>query len=74
MFRFIVPAIILSGVLLSSCRSTRKIQTAISKKDTAVSVSGNAHEDTVQLIHDTYVGILKNHIDFKTFSKIMFEF
>src|SRR5437762_11861 len=69
MFRITISAIIIFVILLSSCRSTRKIQTAISKKDTAVGVvSGNAHEDTVQFIHDTYAGILKNHIDFKTFS------
>ena len=65
MFRIAIPAIIFIAVL-SSCRSTRKIQTAIIKKDSVVAVSGNAHEDTVRFIHDTYGQILKNHIDFKT--------
>ena len=68
MFRITISAIIFIA-LLSSCRSTRKIQTAISKKDTiAIASTGNAHEDTIQFIRGTYAGIMKNHIDFKTFS------
>jgi hypothetical protein len=67
MYRLAIPAILLI-FLLPSCRSTRKIQTAIIKKDTAVAVSGNAREDSIRFIHDTYGQILKNHIDFKTLS------
>jgi hypothetical protein len=68
MFRIAIP-VFLFIVLFSSCRSTRKIQTAIIKKDTTtVAVTGNAHEDTVRIIHDIYDNLLKNHIDFKTFS------
>src|ERR1043165_5848418 len=68
MFRITIFAILFIA-LLSSCRSTRKIQTAISKKDTvAIAATGNAHEDTVQFIQAAYAGIMKNHIDFKTFS------
>jgi len=67
MYKLLVPVIFIA--LLASCRSTRKIQTAISKKDTtAVSVTGNAKEDSIRFIHETYEQIEKNHIDFKTFS------
>ncbi|MES1224477.1 MAG: DUF4292 domain-containing protein [Bacteroidota bacterium] len=56
--------------LLSSCRSTRKIQTAIIKKDTAIANNSgiNAKEDSMRLIHDAYAQIQKNHIDFRVFS------
>lgn len=68
MLRVVIPAIIIL-VLLASCRSTRKIQTAISKKDTAATViTGNAHEDSMALIHNTYNDILKNKVDYKTLS------
>ena len=68
MLRIIIPAILFIA-LLASCRSTRKIQTAIIKKDTTITaVSGNAHEDSIQFIRGAYDDILKNHIDFKSFS------
>ncbi|MGC4037479.1 MAG: DUF4292 domain-containing protein [Chitinophagaceae bacterium] len=71
MFKIAIPAILFIA-LLSSCRSTRKIQTAIIKKDTttitAPVASSNPHEDSVQFIHGAYNDIVKNHIDFKTFS------
>ncbi|MES1221882.1 MAG: DUF4292 domain-containing protein, partial [Bacteroidota bacterium] len=68
MLRIIIP-VILFVTVMASCRSTRKIQTAIIKKDTIVTaVSGNAHEDSMLFIHNTYGDILKNHIDFKTSS------
>lgn len=67
MYRLLIPAVFI--ILFSSCRSTRKIQTAIIKKDTtAVSASGNLKEDSIRFIQDTYSQIQKNHIDFKTFS------
>ncbi|MBS1574514.1 MAG: DUF4292 domain-containing protein [Bacteroidetes bacterium] len=68
MFRITIPALLLIAVL-ASCRSTRKIQTAIIKKDTTVAVvMGNAHEDSMVFIHNTYSDILKNRIDYKTLS------
>lgn len=63
-FAFIPIAII---VIMCSCRSTKKIQTAIIKKDT-VATAVNGREDSLRFINDTYHQILKNHIDFKTFS------
>lgn len=66
-----IPAAI---IFLSSCRSTRKIQTAIVKKDTvAVPVpvddpSRPTHSDTLAFIKTNYDSIGKNRINFTTFS------
>lgn len=61
-----------SIVLLASCRSTKKIQTAISsKKDTLVVVnpaSDAAKKDTAQLIQTALDRMDSNYIDFRTFS------
>jgi len=52
-----------------SCKPTKKIQTAIIKKDTStVSVVDHAKEDSIRFIDDTYHAIQANHIDYKTFS------
>jgi hypothetical protein len=67
MRRLFIPVVFI--ILLASCRSTRKIQTAINRKDTtAVSVSGNAKEDSVRFIRETYDKVQKNHINFNAFS------
>ncbi|HWJ90698.1 MAG TPA: DUF4292 domain-containing protein [Flavisolibacter sp.] len=58
-------------VVLASCRSTRNIQTAIGKKDTAAVVSQPADtkkNDTLQLIRSTLVQVRANQIVFHTFS------
>lgn len=66
--------IILAGVVfilvLASCRSTKKIQTAIIKKDsTSVAVPViNGKEDSIRFMQETYSEVLKNHIDFTSFS------
>lgn len=70
MLRFIV-FIILAGFIISSCRSTRKIQSAISKKDTTNTVVGNTgdpHEDSMRLIDEVFDRHMQNKIDFHTFS------
>jgi outer membrane biogenesis lipoprotein LolB len=57
--------------LLASCRSTKKIQTAITKKDSASTVnvpSGVTKNDTIQLIHAALRKVDSNHIGFRTFS------
>jgi Domain of unknown function (DUF4292) len=62
---------IFSGILvLTSCRSTKKIQTAITKKDSTVSVVvvNDPHADSIRFIQDTYDKLLKNKIEFETFS------
>lgn len=59
-------------LLLASCRSTRKIQTAITKKDTLAPVVVtpviNPKEDSIAFAKDVYHGIMNNRIGFTTFS------
>jgi hypothetical protein len=57
-------------LLLASCKPTKKIQTAITKKDTIeiVTVNNHAAEDSARFIHQTYQAILGNHISFTTLS------
>lgn len=57
--------------LLASCRSTKKIQTAITRKDTVaiVNVPPRATKnDTIQMIHAALRKVDSNRIDFRTFS------
>jgi len=57
-------------IALASCRPTKKIQTAINKKDTTavVSINNHAAEDSLKYISETLQGIRANHIDFQTFN------
>src|SRR5215212_2542776 len=60
--------IILSAIILmASCRSTRNIQTAITKKDTVETVVSNKI-DTAQLISNALEKLNGNKVDFTTFS------
>jgi hypothetical protein len=57
--------------LLASCRSTKKIQTAITRKDTVVTVNippVASKNDTVQMIKAALQRVGSNRIDFRTFS------
>lgn len=67
----IFALVILIG-LLASCRSTKKIQTAIAKKDTVAVVtpppSADKKNDTIQWIRSTLGKLDSNKIDFRTFS------
>ncbi len=57
-------------VLLASCRSTRKIQTAINKRDTVVTVPADVSKknDTLEMIRTTLARLDSNRINFTTFS------
>lgn len=61
---------------MGSCRSAKKIQTAVSKKDTShVAPVIDARADSIRFISEVYQGIQKNRIDFRTFSaKVKVEF
>lgn len=55
----------------SACRSTKKIQQAIVKKDTVatvVTVVQPTHEDTMRMVNDLLQKVEKNRIEFNTFS------
>lgn len=64
---------LISACVAASCRSTRHIQTVISKKDTVLTpVVGvpvtNPHEDSIAFIREQYKKVMDNRIDFTTFS------
>lgn len=63
---FVTIAVI---ILFASCRSTRSIQTAISKRDTVQTTStGNTKVDSVQLMQTVLHALDSAHINFQTFS------
>ena len=59
--------ILLAIITLASCRSTKKIQTAITKKDTLEAVT-TPKIDTTQLINNALLTLENNRIAYKTFS------
>jgi hypothetical protein len=67
-----------AATTIFSCRSTKSIQTAMSKKDSVqvvVPVS-TGRNDSLKFIHNVYSGVQNNRIDFETFSakvKVDFE-
>lgn len=69
MIRFITIAAIVS-LFFTSCRSTKKIQTAITKKDTVATaiIVVDPHADSMRFIKETYSMLIKNKIEFETFS------
>jgi hypothetical protein len=60
--------------LMMSCRSTKKLQSAISKKDTVAVITVDT--DSLKNIDDVMGNVKKHHIDFNTFSakiKVQYE-
>jgi hypothetical protein len=70
MIRFLL--FILSVALMASCRSTKKISTAIAKKDTSIHtmvvVDDKAHADSVAFMYNTLNQLLSNKIVYTTFN------
>ena len=54
--------------VMIACRSTKKIQTAISKKDTSQVVMLTNNFDSAGFINKVITKLINNHIDFNTFS------
>ncbi len=73
-FKFL--ALVFIGAMMFSCRSTKKIQTAINKKDTSTVIMTNtSNDDSLGVVKDVLNGLKTSHIDFKTFSsKIKVEY
>ena len=70
MIRFLV-ILIIAALAASSCRSTRKIQSAIATKKDSVEViqpTSDPHADSIRFIKDTYNRLLANRLEFETFS------
>ena len=72
--------LLLAGIVMmagNSCRSTRKIQTAITKKDTVQVIAiTDPRADSLRYIHEVYNRIQQNRIEWNTFSakvKVDFE-
>ncbi len=71
-FRILSAIILINGFL--SCRSTKKLQTAINKKDTIVSVK-NSTPDPLSAGNSLFNTLTSNRINFNTFSaKIKVEY
>lgn len=77
--RFLIAVCMLTAIG-SSCRTTKKLQTAITKIDTVrtlpkIEENPNAKEDSIRFIQETFEKIERNQIDFRTFSaKIKVDF
>jgi len=69
MNKFLCAGIAVLSLLIFSCRSTKKIQTAISKKDTAQVVSiSDSKFDSASFIRNVTSHIDNNYINYNTFS------
>lgn len=71
-----VMVVLVAGMY--SCRSTKSIQTAMSKKDSVLIIvpDSSSRNDSIRFMHDVYQAVEKNRIDFETFSakvKVDFE-
>lgn len=62
--------IIISALVIISCRSAKKIQTAITKKDTVITVADTPMErfDSLGYMRTSYEKIIENRIGFSSFS------
>ncbi len=67
---------IVAAFAATSCRSTKSIQTVITKKDSVrTNIDSTSKRDSINFIANAYAGVLKNRIDFNTFSaKIKVDF
>jgi hypothetical protein len=74
--KYVFLFIVILVSIVTGCRPTRKINTAISKKDTAqVIMVTDAKRDSMKFIGVVLEGINKNRINFQTFSgKIKVEY
>lgn len=72
-----VSFILLMAAALYSCRSTKSIQTAISKKDSAqvIEPDSTSRRDSLVFMQSIDSGLKKNEVDFETFSaKVKVDF
>ncbi|MDB5199748.1 MAG: hypothetical protein JWO92_1711 [Chitinophagaceae bacterium] len=70
----IVGAVILVTAF-TSCRSTKKLQTAVNKKDTVITIKNIPAPDSLKAGNDLVGTLIRNRINFKTFSaKIKVEY
>jgi hypothetical protein len=63
--------ILTAAILFTSCRATKKIQSAIAKKDTVTVIApplDTGHADSMALIKDYYTALKTQRVSFTTFS------
>jgi hypothetical protein len=63
--------ILSAAILFTSCRATKKIQSAISKKDTVTVIApplDTGHADSIALIKEYYTSLKSQRVSFTTFS------
>ena len=62
--------VIMLVAAVCSCRSTKSIQTAMAKKDSAQTVvtDSSSRRDSIKFIQNVYQVVEKYRIDFETFS------
>ncbi len=74
LIKILIGAILLFGV--AACRSTKKLQSAINRKDTAIILSNNiSNVDSLNSALSILKSLEKNRISFKTFSaKVKVEY
>lgn len=62
-------------IVFTSCRSTKKISGAIASRDSTAAGAIDSRADSLKFIDDVYSSVIKNTIDFNTFSaKIKVDF
>ena len=70
-----ISGIVILLSIFISCRSTKKLQTAVNKKDTVITVQNVPAPDSLKAGKDLFSTLIRNRIDFKTFSaKIKVEY
>ena len=72
----IVFFMLLAAITISSCRTAKKIQAAVAKKDTvSVNITNASAEDSILVIKHALTNVHSKENDFKTFSaKIKVDF
>lgn len=68
MMRVLLIIICGAALFFTSCRSTRKIQTAITKTDTTAAPPVRSGEDSVAVIRENYLKLQSQRINFITFN------
>lgn len=62
-------------VAINGCRSAKKLQTVINKKDTVITTTNTPSPDSLRAGNALFTTLIRNRIDFKTFSaKIRVEY
>jgi hypothetical protein len=71
--KYILPLIVL--MIVASCRSTKKIQAAVSPKDSSTVIVNPLESDSAKKVLSAYEKIKTNRIEFNTFtSKIVIDY